>query len=94
MNLIEFVFFSDFLITTYVMEHGNTKTSGSLTQIRASLVNNSIFGSLSARIGLHKFVLANSVTMTEAIDRFYKYFQNTNYQIGQDVKFYLIILIQ
>jgi len=76
------------------MEHGNTKTPREITAIRASLVNNTIIGSLSARIGLHKFFLAKSLKMTEAIDHFYKYFQNNNYQIGQEVKLYFIILIQ
>jgi len=76
------------------MEHGNTKTPHEITDIRVSLVNNKTIGSLSARIGLHRFVLAQSVKMIEAIDRFYKYFQINNYQIGKEVKLYFIILIQ
>lgn len=76
------------------MEHGNTKTSDEITIVRSSLVNNTTIGSLSARIGLHRFVLAKAVLMTEKIDRFYKHFQKNNYQIGLDVKFYFMILIQ
>jgi len=84
---------SDFLITTYIIEHCHQKTPGEITDIRSSLVNNITFSSLSIRIGLHRFILAKSLKMTEAIDRFYKNQQQNNFKIGQEVKFYFIILI-
>ncbi|XP_016665099.1 endoribonuclease Dicer isoform X3 [Acyrthosiphon pisum] len=79
----------DFLITTYIIEHCYHKTPGEITDIRSSLVNNITFASLSARIGLHRFILAKSVQMTEAIDRFYEHQQKNNHKIGQEV-LYLI----
>lgn len=83
-------FVSDFLITTYIVEHCYNKTPGEITDIRSSLVNNITFASLSVRIGLHKFVLAKSVQLTEAIDRFFEHQQKNNHQIGQEVRFNLI----
>ncbi|XP_026819706.1 endoribonuclease Dicer-like [Rhopalosiphum maidis] len=79
----------DFLITTYIIEHCHQKTPGEITDIRSSLVNNITFSSLSIRIGLHRFILAKSLKMTEAIDRFYKNQQKNNFKIGQEV-LYLI----
>lgn len=81
------------MITTYIIEHCYQKTPGEITDIRSSLVNNITFASLSARIGLHRFILAKSVQMTEAIDRFYEHQQKNNHKIGQEVKFNLIFLI-
>lgn len=81
---------SDFLITSYVIEHCNNKTIDEIKDIKSSLVNNITFASLSIRIGLHRFILANSMEMTEAIDRFYKYQQKNNHKIGQDVRLKLI----
>lgn len=86
---IELLDISDFLITTYIIEHCNNKTPGEITDIRSSLVNNITFASLSIRIGLHRFILAQSVKLTEAIDRFYEYQQKNNHKIGQEVRFYL-----
>ncbi|XP_025190355.1 endoribonuclease Dicer-like [Melanaphis sacchari] len=79
----------DFLITTYIIEHCHQKTPGEITDIRSSLVNNLTFSSLSIRIGLHRFILAKSPDMSEAIDRFYKHQQKNNHKIGHDV-LYLI----
>ncbi|XP_027844608.1 endoribonuclease Dicer isoform X4 [Aphis gossypii] len=79
----------DFLITTYIIQHCYQKTPGEITDIRSSLVNNITFASLSARIGLHRFILAKSVQMTEAIDRFYEHQQKNNHKIGQEI-LYLI----
>lgn len=76
---------SDFLITTYIIEHCNNKTPGEITDIRSSLVNNITFASLSTRIGLHRFLLAQSVELTESISRFYEHQQKTNHKIGQEV---------
>lgn len=81
---------SDFLITTYIIEHCNNKTPGEITDIRSSLVNNITFASLSIRIGLHRFILAKSVKLTEAIEQFYVHQQKNNYKIGQEVKLNLI----
>lgn len=78
----------DFLITTYIIEHCNNKTPGEITDIRSSLVNNITFASLSTRIGLHRFILAKSVRLTDAIDRFYEYQQKNDHKIGQEVRFY------
>jgi len=79
----------DFLITTYIIDHCNNKTPGEITDIRSSLVNNNTFASLSIRIGLHKFMLAKSVKLTETIGRFHVHLQKNNYKIGQEV-LYLI----
>lgn len=76
---------SDFLITTYIIEHCNNRTPGEITDIRSSLVNNITFASLSARIGLHRFLLARSVSLTESISRFYEHQQKTNHKIGEEV---------
>lgn len=77
---------SDFVITTYIIEHCQDKTPGEITDIRSSLVNNITFASLSTRIGLHRFLLAKSVKLTEAIDRFYEHQQKNNHKIGQEVR--------
>lgn len=82
----------DFLITTYIIEHCNNKTPGEITDIRSSLVNNITFASLSTRIGLHRFILAKSVRLTDAIDRFYEYQQKNDHKIGQEVRFYNFLL--
>lgn len=92
-NTLNLYIISDFLITTYIIEHCYHKTPGEITDIRSSLVNNITFASLSARIGLHRFILAKSVQMTEAIDRFYEHQQKNNHKIGQEVKFYFILII-
>lgn len=83
---IKLYYVSDFLITTYIIEHCNNKTPGEITDIRSSLVNNITFASLSARIGLHRFILAKSVQLTEAIDRFYEHQQRNQHKIGQEVR--------
>lgn len=77
--------FPDFLITTYIIEHCSKKTPGEITDIRSSLVNNITFASLSTRIGLHRFLLAKSLKLTEAIGRFYEHQKKNNYKIGQEV---------
>ncbi|VVC42507.1 Hypothetical protein CINCED_3A023563 [Cinara cedri] len=79
----------DFIITTYIIEHCHNKTPGEITDIRSSLVNNITFASLSIRIGLHRFLLAKSIKLTEAIDRFYEHQQRIDHKIGQEV-LYLI----
>ncbi|KAF0759177.1 endoribonuclease Dicer-like, partial [Aphis craccivora] len=79
----------DFLITSYIIQHCNDTTPDEITDIRSSLVNNITFSSLSTRIGLHRFILAKSLEMTEAIDRFYKIQQKNNHKIWQEV-LYLI----
>ncbi|XP_050430735.1 endoribonuclease dcr-1 isoform X3 [Adelges cooleyi] len=79
----------DFLITTYIIEHCSNKSPGEITDIRSSLVNNITFASLSARIGLHRFLLAESIKLTEAIDRFYEHQAKNNHKIGQEVLYLL-----
>jgi len=79
----------DFLITSYIIQHCNDTTPDEITDIRSSLVNNITFSSLSTRIGLHRFILAKSLEMTEAIDRFYKIQQKNNHKIWQEVNFFL-----
>ncbi|VVC34156.1 PAZ domain,Helicase, C-terminal,Ribonuclease III domain,DEAD/DEAH box helicase domain,P-loop containing [Cinara cedri] len=79
----------DFIITTYITEHCSNKTTEEITDIRSSLVNNITFASLSIRIGLHRFLLSNSIKLTEAIDRFYEYQQRIDHKISQEV-LYLI----
>lgn len=74
------------MITTYIIEHCNNKSPGEITDIRSALVNNITFASLSIRIGLHKFLLAKSVKLTEAIDSFYEHQKKNNYKIGQEVR--------
>lgn len=78
------------MITTYIIEHCKNKTPGEITDIRSSLVNNITFASLSTRIGLHRFLLAKSVQLTEVITRFYEHQQKNNHKIGQEVRLILI----
>lgn len=84
---------SDFLITSYIIEHCHNKTPGDITDIRSSLVNNITFASLSTRIGLHRFILAESVELTNAIDRFFEHQQKNQHKIGQEVKFNIILVL-
>lgn len=90
--ILKLYFILDFLITSYIFEHCNDKTIKDIKDIIYSLVNNITFASLSIRIGLHRFILAKSVEITEAIDRFYKYQQRNNHKIGQDVRLNLILV--
>lgn len=78
------------MITSYIVDHCNDKTINEIKDIKSALVNNITFASLSIRIGLHRFILANSIETNEAIDRFYKYQHKNNHKIGQDVRFKLI----
>lgn len=73
------------MITTYIIEHCHNKTPGDITDIRSSLVNNITFASLSVRIGLHRFILAESLELTNAIDRFFEHQQKNQHKIGQNV---------
>ncbi|XP_050534312.1 endoribonuclease Dicer-like isoform X2 [Daktulosphaira vitifoliae] len=79
----------DFLITSYIIEHCTNKSPGEITDIRSSLVNNITFASLSARIGLHRFLLSESIKLTEAIDRFYEHQEKNHHQVGQEVLYLL-----
>lgn len=82
---------SDFLITNYIIDHCKNKTPDELTDIKFSVVNNITFASLSTRIGLHKFILARSVQLTESITHFYKRQQKINHTIGHEVRFNYIL---
>lgn len=74
------------MITSYIIEHCTNKSPGEITDIRSSLVNNITFASLSVRIGLHRFLLAESIKLTEAIDRFYEHQEKNHHRVGQEVK--------
>lgn len=80
------------MITSYTIQYCKKITPGEISEIKSSLVNNITFSSLSTRIGLHRFILAKSLEMTEAIDRFYNIQQKKNHTIWQEVNFFLQIL--
>ena len=79
-------FRTDFLITSHIYEYCDNLSPGELTDLRSSLVNNTTFGALSVRLGLHKHLLANSAALDGAIKAFVDYQIEMNYEIhGNEV---------
>lgn len=71
---------------SYLTDHCNEKTPTNIAMIKDSIVNNCTYASISTRIGLHKFILARSVKLINAIDNFNKHRLLRNHKVGQEVR--------
>jgi endoribonuclease Dicer len=80
----------DFLITSYITEQCKSMDPGKLTDLRSALVNNVTLACVVVRNGIHKFLRAQNLLLTEAIKKF------VDYQSSQDHKVVLdqIILLE
>ncbi|XP_057537099.1 dicer-like protein 4 isoform X3 [Amaranthus tricolor] len=62
----------DYLITSYLYSVFPTLKPGQLTDLRSSLVNNSLFAEVAAS-SLHKFIICDNNNLRTAIDKFVNY---------------------
>lgn len=84
-------YFSDFLLTTYIIEYCNDKNPDEITDIRSSIVNNNVFAALSIRIGLHRFFLYRSEKLNKIIGLFYDHQHRIDFKINQEVRIFLLL---
>lgn len=68
----------DFLITSYITEQCQKMDPGKLTDLRSALVNNVTLACVVVRNGIHKYLRAQNLLLSEAIKKF------VDYQTSQD----------
>jgi endoribonuclease Dicer len=74
----------DFLITSYISEQCQTMDPGKLTDLRSALVNNVTLACVVVRNGIHKFLRAQNLLLSEAIKKFVDYQTSQNNEIVLD----------
>lgn len=77
----------DYLITRHLYEDPRQHSPGALTDLRSSLVNNTIFASLAVRHGFHKYFRHLSPGLNEVIGRFVRIQHENGHSISEEVRF-------
>nr|CAD7399756.1 unnamed protein product [Timema cristinae] len=78
----------DYLITRHLYEDTRQHSPGALTDLRSSLVNNTIFASLAVRYSFHKYFRHLSPGLSEVVDRFVRIQEENGHTISEE--YYLI----
>lgn len=74
----------DFLITSYISEQCKTMDPGKLTDLRSALVNNVTLACIVVRNGIHKFLRAQNLLLSEAIKKFVDYQVSQKHEVVLD----------
>lgn len=74
----------DFLVTCYITEQCRTLDPGQLTDLRSALVNNVTLACIVVRNGIHKFLMSESVTLSDAIKRFVSFQNSMDHKVVLD----------
>ncbi|KAI8431594.1 hypothetical protein MSG28_016083 [Choristoneura fumiferana] len=74
----------DYLITRHLYEDPRRHSPGALTDLRSALVNNTIFATLAARHGFHKYFRHMSPGLNEVLTRYVKIQEENGHSISEE----------
>nr|XP_049696043.1 endoribonuclease Dcr-1 isoform X1 [Helicoverpa armigera]XP_049696044.1 endoribonuclease Dcr-1 isoform X1 [Helicoverpa armigera] len=74
----------DYLITRHLYEDGRRHSPGALTDLRSALVNNTIFATLAARHGFHKYFRHMSPGLNEVLTKYVKIQEENGHSISEE----------
>ncbi|CAH2987847.1 unnamed protein product [Chilo suppressalis] len=74
----------DYLITRHLYEDSRRHSPGALTDLRSALVNNTIFATLAARHGFHKYFRHMSPGLNEVLTRYVKIQEENGHSISEE----------
>ncbi|XP_055622059.1 endoribonuclease Dicer [Toxorhynchites rutilus septentrionalis] len=75
----------DFLISAYIYEQNPTMNPGQLTDLRSALVNNVTLACVLVRYGLHLYILSESASLTDSVNRFVTFQEKQQHKITDQV---------
>jgi dsRNA-specific ribonuclease len=76
----------DILITCYIYQECTTFTPGQLTDLRSALVNNVTLACILVRNDLHRYILAESASLSDSIEKFVQFQRFHDHQITDQVQ--------
>ncbi|XP_028040138.1 endoribonuclease Dcr-1 [Bombyx mandarina] len=74
----------DYLITRHLYEDKRCHSPGALTDLRSALVNNTIFATLAARHGFHKYFRHMSPGLNEVLKKYVKIQEENGHSISEE----------
>ncbi|XP_063545206.1 endoribonuclease Dcr-1 [Cydia strobilella] len=74
----------DYLITRHLYEDPRRHSPGALTDLRSALVNNTIFATLAARHGFHKYFRHMSPGLNEVLTRYVRIQEENGHSISEE----------
>ncbi|CAG4974461.1 unnamed protein product [Colias eurytheme] len=74
----------DYLITRHLYEDARRHSPGALTDLRSALVNNTIFATLAARHGFHKYFRHMSPGLNEVLTKYVKIQEENGHSISEE----------
>ncbi|XP_064076141.1 endoribonuclease Dcr-1-like [Vanessa tameamea] len=74
----------DYLITRHLFEDPRRHSPGALTDLRSALVNNTIFATLAARHGFHKYFRHMSPGLNEVLTKYVKIQEENGHSISEE----------
>ncbi|XP_028160127.1 endoribonuclease Dcr-1-like, partial [Ostrinia furnacalis] len=74
----------DYLITRHLYEDPRRHSPGALTDLRSALVNNTIFATLAARHGFHKYFRHMSPGLNEVLTKYVKIQEENGHSISEE----------
>ncbi|XP_053622668.1 endoribonuclease Dcr-1 [Plodia interpunctella] len=74
----------DYLITRHLYEEPRRHSPGALTDLRSALVNNTIFATLAARHGFHKYFRHMSPGLNEVLTKYVKIQEENGHSISEE----------
>lgn len=75
----------DFLVSSYIYEQNPTMSPGQLTDLRSALVNNVTLACLLVRHGLHLYILAESASFSDTVNKFVAFQEQHKHEITDQV---------
>ncbi|XP_062563406.1 endoribonuclease Dcr-2-like [Armigeres subalbatus] len=75
----------DFLISMYIFEQNPTMSPGQLTDLRSALVNNITLACLLVRHGLHLYILSESASFSDTVNKFVVFQEQQKHEITDQV---------
>uniref|UniRef100_A0A1Q3FBT5 Putative endoribonuclease dicer n=1 Tax=Culex tarsalis TaxID=7177 RepID=A0A1Q3FBT5_CULTA len=75
----------DFLISAYIYEQNPTMSPGQLTDLRSALVNNITLACILVRHGLHLYILSESASLSDTVNKFVAFQENHKHEITDQV---------
>ncbi|KAL0803167.1 hypothetical protein ABMA28_017387 [Loxostege sticticalis] len=74
----------DYLITRHLYEDPRRHSPGALTDLRSALVNNTIFATLAARHGFHKYFRHTSPGLNEVLAKYVRIQEGSGHSISEE----------
>lgn len=75
----------DFLVSSYIYEGNPTMSPGQLTDLRSALVNNVTLACLLVRHGLHLYILSESASFSDTMNKFVAFQELHKHEISDQV---------